>query len=242
MLSPRSVQPRCELRAEEHCEAAGRRCVTIQQDRMQFRRLNAYAAECNSVSLWIMNIHLSRSFYACFSLPPFIPLYFGSWGLQCVNLAQSSSAATCFVFQLPADSSLSNPPWPIYKPHVQATHSLSKANGSSCISNARCFGYFFAAAPVMTHSNNRANTTTRRSCGISNVTVSILKCMCETFSPREQAGGLPGHKWWDENDCFLLRFAGVMNEQAAAGMSSTHVIPQKCATNGRYLTCCCRHF
>lgn len=87
MLSPRSVQPRCALRAEEHCEAAGRRYVPIQQDRMQFRQLNAYAAECNSVSLWIMNIHLSGSFF----FSP-IPLRFGSWCLGRVNLAQSSSA------------------------------------------------------------------------------------------------------------------------------------------------------
>lgn len=91
MLSPRSVQPCCAPRAEEHCEAPGRRCVPIQQDRMQFRQLNAYAAECNSVSLWIMNIHLSRSFYACFLSSPIL-LHFGFRWLRRVNLAQSSSA------------------------------------------------------------------------------------------------------------------------------------------------------
>lgn len=118
MLSPHSVQPCCALRAEEHCEAAGRRCITIQQDRMQFRQLNAYAAECNSVSLWIMNIHLSRSFFTCFFFLPHSSVFWilMSWACKSDSVVFSR---TCLVFQLPADSSLSNPPWPIYKLHVR---------------------------------------------------------------------------------------------------------------------------
>lgn len=95
---------------------------------MQFRRLNAYAAECNSVSPWIMNIHLSRSFYALFFFfPSLFPLYFGSQGLGVCKCGSVVLSRTCFVFQLPADSSLSNPPWPIYKLHVRAPRGISQA-------------------------------------------------------------------------------------------------------------------
>lgn len=133
MLSPRSMQPRRTLRAEEHGEVAGRRCVTIQQDRMQFRQRNAYAAECNSVTLWIMNIHLSKSFYACPPPSPFLCILHPEDST--VNLAQWSSAEhVLFSNYLP--TALCPPPRP-HTPHPpdQFTDSMFKQHtpdSSSC--------------------------------------------------------------------------------------------------------------
>lgn len=151
MLSPRSVQPCCALRAEELCEAAGRRCVTIQQDRMQFRQLNAYAAECNPLSVWIMNIHLSRSFYAC---PPLHSSAF------CI-LRTSGSVVfgrTRFVFQLPADSTLPPPMINLHTPcsgNTQPLKSRQVIKLSALVTSLQ-------ELPVMTYNNNGNNSASAK--------------------------------------------------------------------------------
>lgn len=92
MLSPHRVYrwwPCCTLRAEERCEAAGR-CSTVEQNRMQFEQLNACAAECSSVSLWIINIYLPHILFMYYFLYP--SGAFCYHGPTCVNLVQSALA------------------------------------------------------------------------------------------------------------------------------------------------------
>lgn len=134
-----------------------------------------------------MNIHLSKSFYACPPPTPPIPLYFASRGLDCKS-GSVVFGRTCFVLQLPADSSLSTPT----PPPDQFTDSMFRQHAAlakQTAHHAQCCAQVFAAAvPVMTYNNNGNNSASTKvgqhySCQHSSTT-----------PPPEQAGGLPGHK------------------------------------------------
>lgn len=59
----------------------------------------------------------------------------------CVNLPESVSVGTYFVFQLPADRTLGKPPWPIYRLRIREIYFQGKQLIISCISNSRyCIG------------------------------------------------------------------------------------------------------
>ena len=66
---------------------------TVEQSRMQFEQLNACAAECSSVSLWIINTNLSHILFMCYFLYPSGAFcYHRPRGPTRVNLAQSAWA------------------------------------------------------------------------------------------------------------------------------------------------------
>lgn len=128
---------------------------------------------------------------------------------------------TCLVFQLPADSSLSNPPWPIYKLHVQATRSLSEVDSSLCISNAWCFGWFFAAALVMMN-NNYGKITASEKLAPLLLSVSFnIPHMCQILLFSQASGYIHINKhvhadvlnrnYWKAHECWAVSYADASN-------------------------------
>lgn len=109
--------------------------------RRQPEQLHACAAECSSVSLWIINMYLSHILFMCYFL--FYPS--GTFrsrraaGSTRVNVAQSARATTYSVFQLPADSTFSARPT-MTNLQVPAIHFQWKPFIMYCVTKLRCCG------------------------------------------------------------------------------------------------------
>lgn len=112
------------------CEAAGR-CSTVELNGMHFEQLNACAAECSSVSLWIINIYLSHILFMCYFIYPSVASYYHGPGgptCLCVNLAQSSLAEHILFSNYPP-TALCSPHHdqfrnPVFKQYISNANSL----------------------------------------------------------------------------------------------------------------------
>lgn len=123
-----------------------------------------------------LQIFLSRFFLFFPPIPP-SSVFWIPWTGVCKSGSVVFSR-TCFVFQLPADSSLSNPPWSIYKLHVRAAWGISQA--------------LLSVGSLV--QRRRHTVITQHPGEVGNVLLSVIinvNFFLTPPHPREQSGGLP---------------------------------------------------
>lgn len=141
-------------------------------------------------SVIVNNEYTPLQIFLCMPPPPSFPCILHPEDLR-VNLAQSSSTEHVLFSNYLLTALHPTPPWSIYRLHVQATQPLK----SRQVIMLSALVTSLLELPVMTYNNNDNNSASAK--------VRHNSCQHSSTPPPscEQAGGLPGHKWWDGNDC-----------------------------------------